>query len=99
MKENFPPYYSQNKKFLLLFSYSHPWNDVFFWREIQFPIEIIFAAMNCKKFKDDYSGKFAEIPESAKWSFILWHFMGRQYVNIESIPNGNALQFHSVEIL
>jgi hypothetical protein len=30
---------------------------MFFWREIQIPIEIIFPAINFKKNKDDYSKK------------------------------------------
>jgi hypothetical protein len=51
------------------FRYSHPWNVMFFWREIQISWETIFAAMNFKKIKDDYNGKFVEILEKiAKWS-------------------------------
>jgi hypothetical protein len=34
-----------------------------FWRDIQISIEIIFAAMNFKNIKDDYSENFAEMLE------------------------------------
>jgi hypothetical protein len=54
----------------------------FFGREIQTPIENIFAAQNSKKIKNYYNGKFEEISDkSAKWSFS---FLGRQYINIST---------------
>jgi hypothetical protein len=37
-----------------------------FRREIQIPLEIIFAAIILKIFKDDYSGKFAKISENVQ---------------------------------
>jgi hypothetical protein len=43
-----------------------------FQREIQFPIEIIFAAMNFKKLKDEYSENFAEISENVQSGVFLF---------------------------
>jgi hypothetical protein len=51
---------------------------MFFWREIQIPIQIIFDAKNFKNIKDDYGEKFD--PISQQWSFLVQHFIGRQYV-------------------
>ncbi len=51
---------------------------MYFWREIQIPLEIIFAAINLKKIKDDYSGNLSE--KSAKCGSLFRHFLGRQYV-------------------
>jgi hypothetical protein len=33
----------------------------YFWREIQIPVVINFAAINLKKIKDDYRENFADI--------------------------------------
>jgi hypothetical protein len=39
---------------------------MFFRREIQIPLEMIFAAINLKIFKDDYCGKFAKFLEKVQ---------------------------------
>ncbi len=41
------------------FRYSHPWNAIFFWREIW----IFFCRHEFEKIKDDYNENFAEILE------------------------------------
>ncbi len=39
---------------------------MFFWREIQIPLENIFSATNFKNIKDDYRGKITEISEKVQ---------------------------------
>jgi hypothetical protein len=42
---------------------------MFFRREIQILVENIFTAINFKKIKDDYNGKFGEISEKVQSGF------------------------------
>jgi hypothetical protein len=46
---------------------------MFFRREIQILLENIFAAINFKKLKDDYSGKFAAISEKVQSGFSYFN--------------------------
>jgi hypothetical protein len=59
-------HFASFSQFLLIFCYSHPLNVILFRRQIQIPLEIIFAATNFKNIKDDYSGKFGKFSEKAQ---------------------------------